>query len=133
MWEEKESPVPTVLLTSHFGMTFHKMSSRLCTCHGGGSHKALHSLAQPMDLKEDLPGRFSRLLLVPFTKGDSLPLFVCQSCRAKAESIESKLDKFRELTTDSFSKFHVQGSKRPNRLPKLSRKPQEKSFQSYKK
>ena len=41
-----------------------------------------------------------------FAEEDGLPPFICQTCQAKAESIESKLHKLRELAKDSFSKFH---------------------------
>ena len=96
----------TVLLTSRFGTISHKMSVRLCTCcicsvEVPPKHStALFILKR---LKGNLPGRLSRLLLLPFTEGDGLPPFIYQNCWAKAESIESKL---RELAKDSFSKFH---------------------------
>ena len=96
VWEEKKGLVPTVLLTSHFSMIFRKMSSRLCIYMlcllSRGSPKVLHHFVQP----DGVEGRPSWILLVPFTEGHGLPPFVCQNCRVKAESIESKLHKFRE-------------------------------------
>ena len=98
-WEEKKGLVPTVLLTSHFGMIFCKMSLRLCSScvcllDPEVLPKCPTALFIMVELKEDLPGRFSRLLLVPFAKGNSLLPFVCRNCRVKAESIETKLHKF---------------------------------------
>ena len=50
---------------------------RLCTCRVCLSDVSLNR-SSSLGLKEDLPGRLSRLLLVPIEDGNGLPQYVCK-------------------------------------------------------
>ena len=46
--------------------------------------KPIVLVVQPKGLKEELPGRLSRLLLVPIEDGDGLPQYVCKPSNSSA-------------------------------------------------
>ena len=85
---------------------------RICLSDVAPKHSS--ALFTATALREDLPGRLSRLLLVAIAEGDGLPSHVCRHCRTVAESLESKLQKIRELAQESCRKFRMERSKRPN-------------------
>ena len=64
---------------------------------GGGIPKHFTALFIPKELKGDLPGRPSRILLLPLAEGDGLPPFICQIAERKLNPSRASCTSFANL------------------------------------
>ncbi len=86
----------------------HQMASATSTCRLCSSttaRKYLFGLFTPLGEQEKLSDRLSALLLVPITKNDRLPQYICRKCKEAFLVVERKLKSLRIQAKNSFDKF----------------------------
>ena len=71
------------------------MASRICLSEV--RRNRCTALFSKESLKDDLPARFSGLLLVYLSHGDQLSSYICRKCKSNFQSLESKLESFRRI------------------------------------
>ena len=69
------------------------MASRFCLSEVRRNHCT--AFFSKESLKDDLPARFSGLLLVDLSQDDQLSPYICRKCKSNFQSLESKLESFR--------------------------------------
>ena len=80
-------------------------SSTCRLCSSTTSRKYLFGLFTPLGEKEKLSDCLSTLLLVPITKNDKLPQYICRKCKEAFLVVERKLKSLRIQAKESFDKF----------------------------
>ena len=66
--------------------------------------KQRSDLFSTIALEKDLPGRFSRLLQLPFSREDGLSVYCCRKCVGRLNSVEKTIEEMKSLANSSYSK-----------------------------
>ena len=73
------------------------MDGKLCrVCATAADYKHCVALFSSLNLKNDLPGRMSRLLGVPVCQHDGRPSVICRRCMNNVTGLEKSLDALRK-------------------------------------
>ena len=64
--------------------------------------KHLHGLFTTQGKSQDLPGRLSKLLLVPVVQDDGMSQYICRTCKSNAIILEQKMHEMQERALISY-------------------------------
>ena len=64
--------------------------------------KHLHGLFTTQGKSQDLPGRLSKLLLVPVIQDDGMSQYICRTCKSNAIILEQKMHEMQERALISY-------------------------------
>ena len=89
------------------------MDGKLCrVCATAADYKHCVALFSSLNLKNDLPGRMSRLLGVPVCQHDGRPSVICRRCMNNVTGLEKSLDALRKKAKVAYDTFDKENESR---------------------